>query len=307
MPSAYLLDADLATYGVPSATPQQIAQASTIIDGYLERPEGLVWTPDASGLPAYMAAKSPTMSFTLPAHIAPGQNVVVPFPAAAAGISDLIGEVFVLEKANPSNCEAVVVAGTDNINGTITLARVMFSHGTGATMDAGLYIMEERPIASKRSQTRVSRYPIVRLVSGLGRYSYGRRSDQVAGLYNDTNLLAAIQTFGGPPQWISFDVSQASISVATGEIWVPAGLLLAYYSEVRLRYLAGFPAASVPDTVKQACANIINMIGSFNYADAPPAFKVVQAGGTRLERWNDSMLDADTKALLEPLRLKLNF
>jgi hypothetical protein len=307
MPSAYLASGDLATYGVTGATDAQIAQASTIVDGYLERPEGLVWMPDSSGLPAYMAALTPSFSTTLSAGISPGSNVVVPIPAAAAGMADWIGEALVLDRVDSNKCEACAVVGVDNQNGTITLGSVAKAHGSGATVEAGLQIVEERALASKRSLTRVSRSPVVRVLAGVGRYSYGRRSDQVAGLYNDTNLLAAIQTFGGPPQWIPFDVRQAAVSVATGEIWVPAGLLLAYYSEVRLRYVAGYSATAIPPAIKRATANIVTTLMNFSYADANPAFKIVQAGGTKLERWSDSMMDADTKSLLEPFRLKLNF
>jgi hypothetical protein len=35
MPSAYLAGSDLATYGVPNATAQQILNASLLIDAYL--------------------------------------------------------------------------------------------------------------------------------------------------------------------------------------------------------------------------------------------------------------------------------
>jgi hypothetical protein len=305
MPSEYLTAEDCADYGAAGATPQQIQQASTLIDAYLERPEGLAWADDASGLPCYMPALTPSLALKLQAAIAPGRDVVVASPLASAGLSDLVGEVFVLDRTDTSLCEAVVVSAVDTMRGTLTLRTVVNSHSAGATMEAGLQILEERALASKRSVSRLTRWPIVRILSGLGRYSYGRRSDQVAGLYNDQNLLAALQTFGGPPQWVPWDVTQASVSVATGEIWVPAGMLLAYYSEIRVRYVAGFPSTSIPSVVKQATANMIATLQRFG--DVSPAFKIAQAGDTRLERWAQSNMDGDTRNLLEPYRLKLHF
>lgn len=305
MPSAYLLPSEYANYGVPDAAASDVESASTLIDGYLKRPEGLTWRPDASGLPAYMTGMSPTLTLTLPATIYPGNNVTIPFPAASAGLADLLGEVFVIDRDDPEKCEALTVSGVDRQNGAITFLRVAYTHAQNATMEAGLQVVEERELPARRSLTRVSRSPIVRLLSGLGRYSYGRRSDQISGLMNDASLLAAVQTFGGPPAWIPFDPSTSSISAATGEIWVPAGQLIAYYSEVRLRYVAGFPANGVPEGVKQATAALIRINNNFD--DVPGSFRTFTAGGTKIERFADSVLDADTKARLEPYKLKLFF
>lgn len=52
--AAYLQGSDLAAFGVPNATASQIQQASLLIDGYLERPEGLIYTVDANGNPLAM-------------------------------------------------------------------------------------------------------------------------------------------------------------------------------------------------------------------------------------------------------------
>jgi hypothetical protein len=303
MPSAYLAGQDLLTYGVPAATTQQVQQASTIIDGHLKRPEGLIWTPDSVGNPAYMAALSPSLTFTASGSISPGQNVVVPV-AGPMLASDIVGEALVLDRATSGAVETVVVTAASG--GQLTLASVRNNHSSGVLLEAGLTILEERALPAKRSVTRLSRNPIVRLVSGMGRYAYGRRSDQVSGLYNDTNLLAALQTFGGPPAWMSFDVSQANVSVQTSEVWVPAGLMLAYYSDVRIRYLAGFSASGLPSVIKQACANVIGKIMQFG-PEADASFKAVGAGGSKLERFGATIMDNDTKLLLEPFEAKLLF
>lgn len=304
MPSAYIDPSEYAAYGIPDASVGDVQSASNTIDAYLERPEGLVWMPDAAGLPCYMAGLSATFTFTLAAPIAAGSNVTVPCAAVAAGMADLIGEVFILDRSQPGKCEAVTVSAVDPQHGTVTFARVAHAHASGAVLEAGLVIVEDRQLAAKRSITRASRSPIVRLLSGLGRYSYGRRSDQISGLSNDINLLATVAQFGAP-QWIPFDVTQAPISTATGEIWVPAGLMISYFSEVRLRYVAGFPAAHVPEGLKRATAKVVGYNASFG--DIDQSFKTFTAGGTKVERFSDTALDADTKSRIEPYRAKLFF
>lgn len=306
MPNIYLAPEEYATYGLDiDTTVADVTSASAVVNSYTGRVEGLVWAPDSRGLPCYMAGLTPTASYTLPVALTAGVAATFALPAAGAGVSNLLNEVLIVDRANTNLAEALVITGVDTMHGTVTIAAPVNSHASGATIDLGMVIVEERAIAPKRSQTRVTRWPVARLISGCGRYSYGRRSDQVAGLYNDVNLIAAVQTFGGPPQWIPFDIRQADISVATGEVWVPAGLLLAYYTDVRLRYVAGYPANGVPQAVKQATANIVRNAKSAEFA--PPNFKTFQAGGSKVERWSPTDLDDDTKNLLEPFRQKLLF
>jgi hypothetical protein len=304
VPSQYLQIGDAATYGLPNTTQvSDIINASAVIDAYLGRTEGLVWQPDFNGLPCYMAGLNPSYATTLPVALTAGQAATFAYPPVTVGSANLIGETLVIDRAG--TCEIVSITGVNAQAGTITITAPATSHAQGVTLEQGMTITEERAIAPKRSTTRTSRFPVTRLVSGCGRYSYGRRSDQVAGLYNDVNLVAAVQTFGGPPIWIPFDVRSADVRAATGEVWVPAGLLLAYYTDVCLRYVAGYPVAGLPPAIKQACANIIASTQASQYA--PAAFKVAQAGGTKFERWSESQIDADTRNLLEPFRQKLFF
>ena len=129
---------------------------------------------------------------------------------------------------------------------TVTFASVLAAHAAGATLESGLVIMEQRQLPKRRPIARVAKSPIVRLISGLGRYGFGRRSDQFTGYRPEINMLATLQAFGSTPQWIPFDVTQASVSQATDEVWIPAGMYLDYYSEVQLRYVAGYPVAPLP-------------------------------------------------------------
>jgi hypothetical protein len=315
--SSYLnLPADAASFGLPAqVTAAQVRQASDYADSYLRRPEGLVWLPDYSGAPGWMANLTPRLTLIAGSAIAPGQNVVVPV-TPSFNTADSVGEVLVLDRTGP-NPEMVVISGA--APGQITLASVANAHASGVTLEMGLVILEERQMPNKRSVTRVSRPNFVRLLAGQGRYGYGRRSDQMAGTYNEVNLLATLATFGGPPQWVPFDITQASVSVMTGEVWVPAGMLLAYYTDVRVRYVAGFAASTIPEAIKQATANI-----ALNLATLPPELssgliRRVKAGDTEIDRFGhaaaagrgagvgNSLIDADTKALLDPYRVRSYF
>jgi hypothetical protein len=64
-------------------------------------------------------------------------------------------------------------------------------------------------------------------------------------------MLASVAVFGGPPTWSLIDVSHVSVSQGSGEVWIPAGALHANFSDVRMRYLAGYSAAGLPTPVKR--------------------------------------------------------
>jgi hypothetical protein len=256
MPSAYLAGSDLAVYGVPNATAQQITNASALVDAYLGRPEGLQWMPDSNGLPCYMAGLTSPLTFTLPAAIQRGNMVEIDISSMGSlSVFGSVGNVLILDRSNPTAVEAVNIHSTTKTS--ITLFNVQNAHAQGATLEFGLVIQEQKTLPPKRSVTRVASWPIVRILSGLGSYRYGRRREQQAGLYADQSGLALMQTFGGPPEWIPWDPLGADFSVITNEVWVPSGIFLAYYSDVRIFYVAGFNQANIPPVIKQVTANII--------------------------------------------------
>lgn len=297
MPFPYLGPTDWPNYGLDGAYDIALAEdAANEVDAWITRPEGLTWIPDFMGNPCYMARKEPMETWTANAGFGPGTNVVVSI-AGPQLVNSNIGEVVVLDRAT-TTVEAAVIVGIGT--GTMTLGKVLGSHPSGATIEAGLTITEERQCPQERSITRASRFPLVRIVSGYGRYGYGRRDDQTAGMIQEFNLLAMVSHFGGPPEWIPIDVTQMDFRRNTGEIWVPAGALLAFYTDVRLGYVAGFQKSAIPQAVKRACANIIR--SRQNGIDSA-AIKTYQAGNQRYQMADATIIDKDTARLLQPYKL----
>lgn len=298
MPSQYLQPSDYLVYGLPtSTTVPQVTQASALIDGYLQRPQGLVYGVDYLSLPCYMAGANPSLTVKSTGSITAGNSVVVAVAPAILAYSDMIGEVVILDRANPSLVEACVISAMTP--GQITLSSVANAHSANCTIEFGMTILEERYLPAKRSICRVA-YPPLRVLSGMGRYGYGRRTDQTAGMFNEVNLLAVQQVFGGPPMWEPFTVSMASVSIANNEIWIPAGVLLAYFSEVRIRYISGWTQTALPAAIKQACANIIN--NAVAAASLGGNVKTMKAGSVEVTRFTASMIDVDTRVLLDSYR-----
>ncbi len=301
MPSVYLEGDDKTIYGVGSATDQQIEQSSSLIDGYLQRPEGLIWVPDANGNPCYMKAKSPSFTLTTTEDISPGDNVNVTVTGALLAISlgsSQCGLVAIMDRLNDEKREAVIVNG---INGnTVQLTSVQFSHAAGSLLEFDLVIFEECQMPSGRPLTNVSKTPVRIVLAGQGRYGYPRRGNSFFEI-NEYNLLAAITKFGGPPIWEIFDQTLIGVDPGTGQLWAPAGILLAYYTEIRFSYIAGWTYASLPPSVKLACANIIGAMASIPMNGSIRSYR---AGDTAIERFGSTYFSDDTKDLLQPFRAR---
>lgn len=297
--SAYLANsADYEMYGVPLTSQSHVLRASLLIDHYLRRPEGCVWVPDANGQPCYMAAKVPSLTYTTAGTISPGTSVVVSLPAYVGDNDSLIGEVVVLDRLVPAVTEACIVQA--QTTGQITLTSVQFTHTgstTPVTLEFGMSISEELTMPNQRSVTRLSEWPIAKLMSGIGRYGYGRRTDQMLGYFYDANLIATLSAFGGPPAWVPFFTPASSLNPETGDLWVPAGTLLAYYTDVKIRYLGGWSAATLPPQIKVATASIVDAMSA---APMGPQIRRFNAGKTQIERFADTVLDPDVKSMLRP-------
>lgn len=298
MPSAYLQAGDPAAYGVPTATAQQILKASVLIDAYLNRPEGVLYAATPAGLPAFMLAKQPVTTLTAPGAISPGLNVIVTVTGPVSMIA--VGTPLVLERSTDNaNMETAVVTA---INGAaITLDAVALAHPVGIKLETGLLITETCNLPKGRPLTRLARTPIVRVLSAQGRYSFGRRGDRYGSIMNDFNLLAAVSNFGGPPAWEPFSLASSGIDPETGTIWVPSGVLLEYYTEVRVNYVAGWTYANMPDAIKLACAQMISAMTAYPDFQAGNVSSL-SAGDHKIQRFAGTVLDADMKRSLDSYR-----
>ncbi len=306
MGALYLQGADLAAFGVPNASQAQIQQASSQIDVFLQRREGLLWAPDANGSPCYMLGLPAALSLSLAAAIAPGKNVVTQLVGPTGGLQ--VGSVLIADAATANLTEALVVTAITGQQ--VTFANVQFAHTQAAPLGFGQTIVEQRTMPQDRPLTMLAKTPVMSVLSGVGRYGYMRRGQDAVGSMDTYNLLAVMAKFGGPPSWEFWTPQSNSIDPQTGQIWVPAGVLLAYYTEVRMHYVAGWTYASLPADIKQACANIVNNITAT--AGMPATMQRLQAGETTMQRFpqqpgalSSLVLDDDTKALLGPYRARL--
>ena len=126
-------------------------------------------------------------------------------------------------------------------------------------------------------------------------------------MYAETNLLAFMQTFGGPPAWTQWGTTSPGTAAAdfnsmTNEIWVPSGIYLDLYSDVRVYYVAGFSQANIPPIIKQVTASII--LAEINTSGMAGEIKMARAGDTALTKFENSVLDDDMRQQLTPYRAR---
>lgn len=306
MPSAYLRPIDLPTYGVPSATAAQVTQASVLIDAYLNRSDGLLYTADKNGNPAYMSGLGPELQFTSVGGFGAGNGIQVQVNGPYG--SPQVGDCVVVDRQKPDLVETVQILGingnqfTLGTNGPGGPQGLQFVHSAGATLETGLVIDEQRYVPRNRSTVLLTAIPVARVIGGTGRYGYGRRGGGAAEQMNDFNLLAAVSQFGGPPLWEVWPANNsAGIDADTGQLWVPSGLMMAYYTEVKVRYVAGFQYQNLPAEIKLACAELITAI-----ANNPQLgnFKTYKAGDTTITQFAATMLSSDVKSMLQQYRAR---
>lgn len=313
MPSIYLQPFEYATYGLPATTTAaQVQAASALIDLELKRPDGLVWTPDGTGQPGWMAGKVPTITLTTVAGFLPGLNVTAQVPGNVAQ-TVAVGDVFIADRSTSGTptdtSEAVTIQSiTPPTPGqfppvtTLTLSSVVFPHAGPTKLEAGLTCKQHLFMPSGRPVKNLAYTPVIRLISGQGRYGYGRRADASRYMVDEFNLLAAVSHFGGPPVWEFFPMENTNVDPDTGQLWVPAGVMLSYYSEVNIWYAAGFAAAALPDAIKQVCATLVQTVISVPQLGDAQRY---QAGDTAVQNRTSSVFSADSKMMLAPYYAKL--
>jgi hypothetical protein len=309
MPSIYLESADYATYGLPSTTTAaQVLAASSLIDGFLQRTDGLIYIADSNGYPCYMVAKQAQYSLIATSGITAGNNVVLTVSGAYLQLK--IGDVLIIDRANPSIVEAVSIVSI--LGNQITLTSVSFNHSAGAVLEFGLVVDETQNTPVDRNILNVFQTPIVRLIAGQGQYGYPRRGDNIdySGAIYNMQLVMAYS--GGPPLFENFSVvaPYTYIEIDNGVVYYPTGIYMLQYSKVRLQYIAGWTYATLPSQIKQACANLVLAQGMQSSLGLAGPIKSFKQGDTQIQRFGGSgansfsNIDDDTRSLLIPYRLR---
>jgi hypothetical protein len=161
---------------------------------------------------------------------------------------------------------------------------------------------ERTKLPDGRPVTRASFTPLIAAEGNESPFlSLRARHGLPRGSGSDAVLGAMLAPFGGPPAWVELDPAAVDFHRDTGEIWLPAGLYGAPYTEVEMTYTAGY--AEPPENVKLACAQIIRNIESH----PAPNVRSAQLDRLQLEYFAGSLLDEDTRRLLAPfIALRLN-
>ena len=118
---------------------------------------------------------------------------------------------------------------------------------------------EQLSLPSDRQQVQLNVRPAIKVLAADGRYGYGRRDRRVLNSVN-YDYLAAIAVWGSPPGWTALDPEAIDLYGPSGDCWLPTGHFLVTYSEVRVKYLAGF--TQIPDRVKLALVEIMNTLAA---------------------------------------------
>ncbi len=292
MTSGYLQPADYDAYGITGATDVQVSAASRKVDGYLGRPEGLMWMTDAAGNPSWMAANTPTRSLKLASPIAPGTAVQATIGYATFGQGD-IGSAVVLDRADTDAAETCVIAGV--AGNILTLDTVLFAHDANATAEFGLTIAEDAMVVYG-GMAHTSALPVARLLSVFGSYRSGRRDRR-------SRWLDELLTIGTVPtlqEWNDFPLSQCDFDSARGVCWFLPGTVRSGFSRARLSYIAGWSYDSLPEAIKLATAAIVQ--SAIDSSGTPGNWKVLKDGDGMIERFSAGSFDVDTMSLLAPYR-----
>lgn len=139
------------------------------------------------------------------------------------------------------------------------------------------------------------------IISCSGRYGYPRRGEQA--LYPDLNygmnLLVVASYFGGPPNFVTIDVSAIDFESQTGEMWVPAGIYMSQYTEIIVTYNSGYDPRNMPYPIKDSCAAIVkNLLAK----GGTTGVRSLAAPGSVSVQVSESLIDPDIERWLAPFK-----
>lgn len=301
--AAYLSADDYETYGLATTTADaDVVTASALLNAYLGRPEGLIWTADADGRPVCMAAKAPTLTLKCISAVALGRGVQVNLPYTID--HSYVGEVVILDRASEVLREACVVTAIDG--DCITLASVRYNHAADVTLETGLLIRERLTFGFAKAAAFLSRTPVTCILSICTRRD---ARDRRGPALSDANHLAHGGNDYGQgcvAELVSMTNPAAVSFIAPGDyVLNPASGELALHVlsrnlDTRVSYLSGFPEGGLPDFVKIACAQIVTAMQDTE--DLPGNARIYQAGDTKIEQFTSSAVSDDIQMMLSPLK-----
>lgn len=173
-----------------------------------------------------------------------------------------------------------------------------------STLVFNSYAASATNLTAANTQTASDGVTLSPIVSLKGRYGYGRRAQQQ--VYPDlnygANILQIASYFGGPPQFVDIDVSHTDFDPRTAELWVPAGLYMAAYTEVFAEYNSGFPPDNLPHPIKQATAMVI-----INFLQRPSTGLRGFGVGRVHHEFTEELIDVSIQNILKPYRTVLAF
>jgi len=212
------------------------------------------------------------------------------FPAAQA-LAEKEEELY----ATPDELKSLFGVTTD-IGRIRVVCQMINGHCNRPTLWPHEY--EERlDLPSDRNQAILTYRPVMQVLFAAGRYAYGRRDRRTMNQVN-YDYIAALAVFGSPPRFTAIDVNQIELYGPTGEIFLPTGFFLINYSQVQIKYLAGFTA--IPGRIKAAVAVIHNSMSAKGVGDRTS----YSVGGVSRTFQTAEFIDADAKRLLEPFVIR---
>jgi hypothetical protein len=114
------------------------------------------------------------------------------------------------------------------------------------------------------------------------------------------NPLMIAAFFGGPPNWTTIDAGMIDFDTKTGEIWVPAGLWAAQYTEIVVVYNSGFDPLNMPRAIKQATAMLIRNF--LSRGGGTTGLRSINTAGTANISFSPELIDEHIDSILQPFK-----
>lgn len=158
--------------------------------------------------------------------------------------------------------------------------------------------------ASTTAVTNVPGSTISPIIGVSGRYAYGRRGAQQIYDYG-ANILQIAAYFGGPPVWQPVNMQLSDFDISTGEIWIPAGLYLANFTEIVAVYNSGYDPLNMPAAIKQAAAMLIRNF--LSRGGGTTGLRSIITGGTANITFTPDLIDTTIERMLDAYKVVMAY